>query len=248
MSENEYQQRFRIGLGNIAIGVGLLGFGIGIYSIASYFSKRQLINEYITEAKAYREALMRAYEDGVIDENEQKFLNDLQNSLARKEKAIEAAGLGYELVQILRATFGVIIAYSAYKITSRLIEYWIRRYRPPKWKDPITGEEVASEQEVRERLEQRKKSDDPSKYDAIVEALEATPDWFKAMVADALGWTYEQIANIRQLWDDLPPEQKIVIGVVIAIAILLIAALAGWLAFIPEIATVFARAAAVMAV
>jgi hypothetical protein len=249
MSEREYQPErepiVRVEVGHLAIGIGLLSIGIGVFAIADYFSKRKLIDEYITEARAYREALIRAYEDGVVDESEQKFLNDLQNSLSRKEKAIEAAGLGHELVKALQATFGVIIAYTAYKVTSRLVDYWVRKYRPPKWKCPLDGKVFDSEEELRRHLEEdHKATTDTSKYDALVDALAETPDWFKGIVADALGWTFEQVENIKQWWDTLPPEQKIVIGVAIAIVILLIAALAGWFGFVAEIGVVFARAAA----
>jgi len=252
MPEREYQREYRpvepairLEVGRLAIGVGLLGIGVGVFAIADYVGKRKLIDEYVTEARAYREALIGAYEDGVVDENEQKFLNDLQNSLSRKERAIEAAGLGHELVQALQATFGVVIAYTAYKVTSRLVDYWVRKYRPPRWKCPICGREFSSEEELRRHLEEEHNAtSDTSKYDALVDALAEAPDWFKGMVANALGWTFEQVDSIREWWDTLPAEQKIAYGVAIAIVILLIAALAGWFGAVPTVGAVFARAAA----
>jgi len=229
----------------VAVGAGLIGVGVATYAIGTYLSKKALIDEYVREAREYQKALVRAYDDGVVDEDEERFLNMMQDALSQKEKTIEAAGLGYDLVRALEVAFNIAIVYAAYKITPRLIEELIRRYRPPRWKCSICDREFNTEDELQRHLaEDHHATDDVTKYSAVVDALEETPDWFKGLVADALDWTFDQVDNIGSWWDSLPTEQKIAIGIAIAATIILIIALAVWFGFVPTVGVAAASAAA----
>ena len=232
------------------LGYGLIAIGAGItaWSAFSYYQKKKLIDDYITEAKIYREFLIEAYEDGVVTEDERRFLDYMQSELTRKEKLIEQAGIGEKLVEALRLTFGITITYASYKITSRLLEAFWRKYRPPgkKWECPIDGKEFSSEDELRRHLEEEHGiTPDVSAFVALWEALQNAPEWFRNVVADVAGIAVETINRPREWYEGLPEEQKIALGVAVAIACIIILALIWWAAGIPTLATVLSRATAI---
>jgi len=230
-----------------AIGYGLcfVGLGISIWATASFFVKQRLINEYIDEAKAYREALIRAYENGVVTEDEQDFLTHLESLLARKEKTIYEAGLLPDLTEELKWVFGIVVAAIAYKVTSKLIETWWRRYRPPKpWKCEICGAEFGSEAELDDHVKEHEAVDDPAIFVSLWEALQETPGWFRNHVATMADIDIEIVHKPVEWFNELPDEQKIAIGVAVAIEIIMLVALEWWLGAISSIAIALSRAVA----
>jgi len=243
--ENEERAiKVEIDLGNVLIGIGLIGIGFSIVGLADYLSKRKLVEEYVKEAEIYNKVLAEAYESGNFDDYK-PFLTNLQNSLSIKERAIRNAGLLNQLIKALEVAFVGFAVLKGLDITSQLIRYLIRRYRPPGYKCPICGKKFDTEDELRDHLvHDHHATTDASKYGALIDDLAQTPEWFKGLVAGALGWTIDQIENIQAWWDSLPEDEKLKIGIAIAIVVLIIMAFAGWFGYIPIIARVFSRALA----
>lgn len=236
--------------GLIALGAGITAIGIGIVAWSSYdyLTKRRLIEDYITEAKIYREALIRAYEDGIITDDEQRFLEFMMSELTRKEKLIEQAGAGEQLVEALKWTFGIVIAYAAYKVTSRLIQYFNRRYRPPdkKWVCDVCGAEFSTEDELNTHVGEHRPAEDVSKFVDLWSALQQVPEWLKYIIADIAGLTVAVINQPVEWFEGLPDDEKRAIGAAVAIAIIIVSALIWWLRVIPVIANLIRTAASVL--
>ena len=250
MAENQEARRIEIAVRDRTLGYGMLAIGIGVtaWSMANYYLKSRLIDDYINEAKIYREALLKAYEDGVITDDEREFLEYMQSELTRKEKLIEEAGVGEKLVDALRWTFGIAITYASYKITSRLVEAFMRRYRPPErpWRCPIDGREFGSEDELKKHIEEEHGiTPDISAFIALWDALQNTPEWFRNMVADIADVAVDTINRPREWYEGLPEDQKIMLGVAVAVAIIIIIAIAWWLSGIPAIGSALSRAIAI---
>jgi len=215
------------------VGYGLIALGTGItaWGAFSYFQKKALIEDYINETKIYREALIRAYEDGEVTDEEREFLEYMQSELTRKEKLIEDAGFGQDLVEALRWAFGIMIAYAAYKITSRLLERLWRKYRPPgkTWKCPICDKEFPTEDDLNRHIdEDHDTSTDPALYVALWEALQETPEWFKYAVAEVSGLAIGTIEKGKEWFENLPDSEKIALGILIAVAVIALCVLAWW--------------------
>lgn len=219
--------------------------GAGCLLLAYWYSRYELIKDYLDELKLYEEALRQAYADGKVDENEQKFLNEMQSILLKKEEAIRSAGLLDALIDAI-TEYGIPIAsiVGGLYITTKIIRYLIKKYRPPKYKC-FCGKEFSSESELKEHLEKdHHATANTSKYDDVIEALKDVPDWFKDLVGLITGHNINYINEVIAKWDQLTPQQKVVIGIIIVIAIIIAIAFARWFAFIPSIARLYQLAVA----
>lgn len=222
----------------------IIAIGAGILLYLYWHSRHKLIEEYINELKLYEKALMQAYADGEVDETEYQFLTEMQVILTKKEEAIRGSGLLGALIDALKA-YGISIAaiVGGFYITTKVIRYLIKKYRPPKYKCEKCGRTFATEEELREHIQkEHKPTQDTSKYDEVIYALQETPDWFKDLLGLILGYDINFIYNIINAWDTLSPEEKVRYGLAIVIAIIVLIAFARWFAFIPGIRNVLQAA------
>jgi len=232
------------------IGIGVAGLGAGIlgYAAYKYYVKKKLIDDYIAETAFFRDTLLKAYADGKVDEGEALLLGRLQDELKRKERLITELGFWPHLIKALWITLGITIAYSAYKITSRVFDHYQRKYRPPGYICDVCGAKFTTEEELRKHLERYAVSKEVVKYDILAEALKEAPTWFIALVADRLGWAYKGLEDLLIRWHALSTTEKILYGMAIALVILLIVSFAAWLGFIPVLKKVILAARAIFLV
>jgi len=222
--------------------IGLFGIGIGVAAIAYYLMGKDLVHEYVVELRAYWNALERAYSDGKIDDSERHFLLQMQQSLQRKEYVITHTGWVDKLKEAVEALLGIEILAPAGMITGYVIWQLIKRLRPPR-PPSFRGRQFSDENSYVNYLRSHM-TNNPAPYEALWAALQKAPGWFKAMVANILHWTSDEINRSVEWFDSLPPAEKVAIGAAVAIAVLIIAAFASWLAAAAGVGEVISAAAA----
>lgn len=228
------------------VGIFLALTGAGVLLYLYWYERHKLVKEYVDELRMYKIYLMRAYRDGKVDKFEQEFLNKMHSILKKKEEVIRGHGLLDLLIDELKK-LGIVVtvAGAGFYITTKVIKQLIKRYRPPKYKCEICNRTFNSENRLKEHLiNEHRATNDVNKYDATVRALEQTPDWFRDLVGMVLGRDINFVNNIIKAWNTLTIREKIMYGLMIAIAIIVVVIFARWFAFIPAIRNAFTVALA----
>lgn len=168
---------------------GLVAVGGGMTVIGGYFlyrewSKRQLVEEYMSEVEELRAFYMTAIADGPLDEGELAMIGVLQQALETKEKELEREGLIPEILDRL-AKLGIIVA--AGYVGAKIVVWLLRHYKPPgsgphTFTCPSCGMVFSTEEALNDHVRDVH-GVNPAGAAEAYEAFQRTPNWVQSLVA-----------------------------------------------------------------
>ncbi len=210
------------------IGYGLVatGAGIGIASLADFFGKRALINDYIDESKTYRNLLLKMPENP--SKQQARVIDELAEQLEEKEQMVREMGFLSQLREAVKTTFGAIVGVL---VTIGVLKFFWGRYRPPgiKYVSPYDDIPFDTYDDLDNHIrDDADWVDDPEPYGDVIDALTECSSWFIEAVAAASGIAASKLKYGRAWWDGLSQTDKIIFGIAIAIAVMLCVAVAWW--------------------
>jgi len=218
-------RRDRIGLGLIAVGTG-----IAVLAVVNYLQLRNVINNYIEVAKDLEVAMKKYYE--TTDEAERQrlaqYIDSLSELLKHKEDILKSAGLINQLRGLVNSVIGLVVVSGV--ITAALLWYWNRKYRPPKI--IYKGKEYTSEEQLYDdKVSEQTTAPNVSVYSEVAHQLSQAPEWFieltSTLAAQAVGGVEIFKYKVTH-FDELPVEEKVVVGAAMVAALVVIIVFMSW--------------------
>jgi len=215
----------RIGLGLIAVGTG-----IAVLAVVNYLQNRELLNRYIEEAKQVEIAIQKYYSTTDPNEKEKlaEYIDSMNELLKHKEDTIKSVGLINQLRGLVNSVFGLVVVSGV--ITVALLWYWNRKYRPPKI--IYKGKEYTSEEQLYDdKVSEQTTAPNVSVYSEVAHQLSQAPEWFIELTATLAAQTVGSIEAFKykvEHFDELPTEEKVVVGAAMVAALVVIIVFMSW--------------------
>jgi len=200
---------------------------ISIAVVAGYYiySKNRLINEYTSLVNDYEREIKEFRQDGVIDEDEERILNQKEERLSLLEHQITHNFLT-DLINAL-AKLGIVV--SAGYISAQVVKYIRRKYPPRPPKCPYCGKDLRgySDEQIKKHIDSHHNEPLPEKAPTTWTMIKKLPSLLKDLIAwmakvprDYLDKDYNEIPEAAR-W-------KIYVAVIEVIVILIAAGIFLW--------------------